>query len=245
MYTFECNPATIPLCRAKVAGREHITLTEKAVSDKDGTVTFFPIDQEKTNTPWADGNPGASSLLRSSGKYTKEKNVQKEITVPSTTLSSFMREKSLGEIDLLWMDIQGAKSMALQSAGSMLANIKNNHLEVEYMEIYSGQPLMADIKNYLNRNGFSLYAFTNFGRYSGDAVFVNNSLNGGHPIPGTNPVSMVPIRMDICFFYQASVRPDVLGRGTNKILFTSAYNLHEYAAAAFTSLGSSAGSSGL
>ena len=67
----------------------------------------------------------------------------------------------------------------------MLANIKIIHLEVEFMEIYSGQPLMADIKNYLNRNGFSLYAFTNFGRYSGDAVFVNNSLNGGHPIPGT------------------------------------------------------------
>jgi len=71
--------------------------------------------------------------------------------------------------------------MALISAGDRLSGIKIIHLEVEFMEIYSGQPLMLDIKRYLNTNGFSLYAFTNFGRYSADAVFVNNSLHGGDP----------------------------------------------------------------
>lgn len=179
IYSFECNPATLPLCRSKVAGNVSITLIEKAVSDRDGVVTFFPIDAEKTKTPWMDGNQGASSLFRASGKYPKETYVQKEITVPSVTLLSFMKEKSISEIDLLWMDIQGAELMALKSAGEQLLGVKIIHLEVEFMEIYSNQPLMADIKDYLNKNGFSLYAFTNFGRYSGDAVFVNNSLHRG------------------------------------------------------------------
>jgi FkbM family methyltransferase len=182
IYTFECNPATLPLCRARVAGNTSITLTEKAVSDKDGTVTFFPIDPEKTRSPWADGNQGASSLLRASGKYPKETYVQREITVPSTTLLSFIDAQGIAEIGLLWMDIQGAELMALKSAGKKLSTIKVIHLEVEFMEIYSGQPLMADIKRYLNRNGFSLYGFTNFGRYSGDAVFVNDSVFGGRAL---------------------------------------------------------------
>jgi FkbM family methyltransferase len=179
VYAFECNPATLPDCRKRVAGKPNISLIEKAVSDKDGTVTFFPIDQEKTKTPWADGNPGASSLFRASGKYTKETYVQKEITVPSITLSTFMSEESVEKIDLLWMDIQGAELMALKSGENKLSGIKVIHVEVEFIEIFSGQPLAMDIKRYLNANGFSLYAFTNFGRYFGDAVFVNNSLHGG------------------------------------------------------------------
>jgi len=176
IYAFECNPATLPACRKRVASVKNVTLIEKAVSDKNGEVTFFPIDQEKTETPWADGNPGASSLLIASGKYKKEKYVQNEIRVQSTTLASFLAEKQIESVDFLWMDIQGAELMALQSAGDALAKIKIIHTEVEFMEIYQNQPLFADIKKYLNEHGFLLYGFTYFGRYFGDAVFVKHTV---------------------------------------------------------------------
>src|SRR5437868_570763 len=63
IYAFECNAATLPLCQRAVAGNSKINLIEKAVTDHDGLVTFFPIDQEKTVTDELDGNPGASSLF--------------------------------------------------------------------------------------------------------------------------------------------------------------------------------------
>ncbi len=178
IYAFECNPATLPLCRERVKNIKNITLVEKAVSNKDGEVSFFSIDQERTVTPWADGNPGASSLFRASGKYKKEIYVQKEIRVPSVTLASFLKEHNIGTVDLLWMDIQGAELMALRSAGEALSRIKVIFSEVEFMEIYKDQPLFSDIKTYLNEHAFSLYDFAYFGRYFADAIFVNNSLHG-------------------------------------------------------------------
>ena len=173
IHAFECNPATLPECRKKVKKLKNVRLVEEAVSDKNGTIDFFPIDQEKTETTWKDGNPGASSLLQASGDYPAEKYVQKKISVKTTTLEDYFRSNKVQAVDLVWMDIQGAELMALQGAGHRLKDIRTIHTEVEFMEIYKGQPLYRDIKRYLNQRGFSQYGFTAEGEYSGDAVFVN------------------------------------------------------------------------
>ena len=173
IYAFECNPSTLPLCRKNIKGRRQIHLIEMAITDKPGTVSFYPINTEKTRTTWKDGNPGASSLFRASGKYPVEDYVQDEITVKATTLRDFMESSSLNSIDLMWMDIQGAELLALKGAGKRIRSIKLLHLEVGFMEIYSGQPLYSDLKKFLNHRGFLLIGFTNFGQYSADAVFVN------------------------------------------------------------------------
>jgi len=173
IYSFECNPATLPQCRKRVKDISHITLVEKAVSNRDGTVSFFPIDQEKTETTWEDGNPGASSMLPATGKYPIEKYVQNKITVPSTTLKSFLESKRIPKIDAIWMDLQGAELMALEGLGDKLQNVGIIHCEVEFLEIYKGQALYKEIKRFMNSNGFWLIGFTSFGAYSADAVFLN------------------------------------------------------------------------
>jgi FkbM family methyltransferase len=175
IYAFECNPQTLPQCRSVVSGLDRVDLVEKAVADRDGPVSFFPIDPEKTETTWEDGNPGASSLLRASGKYPVETYAQREITVEGTTLRSFMQERDVAGVDLLWMDIQGAELMALDGLGDRIRDVKLIHTEVEFLEIYSGQPLFTDIKRFLNAAGFRLVAFTTMDVYSGDAVFANSA----------------------------------------------------------------------
>lgn len=173
IYSFECNPQTLPLCRKTVSKLNNVTLIEKAVSDKNGTVTFYPIDPKQTTTVWKDGNPGASSMFKASGKYPVEKYKQTKITVPSVTLRSFMKEQLINSIDLMWIDIQGAELMALKGFGNKISDVSMIHTEVEFFEIYSGQPLFREIKRYLNSRGFLLIAFTSFEHYSADAVFVN------------------------------------------------------------------------
>jgi len=179
VYAFECNPDTLPKCRKKVAGIERIHLTEKAVSDKTGSVTFYPIDTEKTKTPHRDGNPGASSMFKATGKYPKEQYVQKKVTVPAVSLSDFMDEKKIPGIDLLWLDTQGAEIKVLTGLKEKLAKVKVIHTEVNFMEIYAGQPLFEEVKAFLEKNGFEFICFTSKEEHFGDAVFVHSSIQKG------------------------------------------------------------------
>jgi len=173
IYAFECNPNTLKICRKKVKGKKNIHLVESAVSNKNEKVNFYPINKDKTRTTWKDGNQGASSLFKASGKYPVEHYVQDQTEVKSIRLDAFMTQKRIGRIDLLWMDIQGSELLALKGLGSKIKNVSIIHTEVEFFEIYANQPLFIDIKRFLNKKGFLLASFTSFGQYSGDAVFVN------------------------------------------------------------------------
>lgn len=183
IFAFECNPDTLPMCRQNVTGIQSIRLIEKAVASRNGTVSFFKIDTDNTKTTLSDGNPGASSLFRASGKYKVEDYVQVEVSVPAITLKQFMNDEQLGQMDLLWMDLQGAELMALEGLEERIHDVKLIHTEVEFMEIYKNQPLYRDLKQFLKRQGFRLIGFTYFGRYSADAVFVNSNLVSGWRMP--------------------------------------------------------------
>ncbi|MNL50802.1 hypothetical protein D3C87_1738460 [compost metagenome] len=71
------------------------------------------------------------------------------------------------------MDIQGAELMALHGLERNISIVKLIHLEVEFMEIYKNQPLFEKINSFLKGKNFLLVGFTNYGEYSGDAIFLN------------------------------------------------------------------------
>jgi len=165
VHAFECNPDTLPACRAALAGMPRIHLVEKAIAEQAGRVKFFPVDPAT--------NPGASSLYRASGKFKLESYAQREIEVEATTLADYLRERRLPGIDLLWMDIQGAELAALRGLGDRLADLRLAQLEVEFEEIYSGQPLFPEVRDFLCRRGFRFLGFTVYAKHSADAVFAN------------------------------------------------------------------------
>lgn len=173
ILTFECNPSTLPICRNKVKGKPRIKLIEKAVSDTNSTIKFYPIDKEKTKTAWSDGNPGASSIFKASGKYPIEEYVQKEIEVESVRLENVFEKYMIDKVDLLWMDIQGAELLALKGLGTRLKDIKIIHTEAEFLEIYNEQPLFDDIQKFISNNGFIFVGFTSKHEFACDAVFLN------------------------------------------------------------------------
>lgn len=177
IFTFECNPETLPQCRRAVAGRKNIQLIEKAVTDAEGTITFHQINHEKTITNHPGGkNPGASSIFEANQEYPVEKYFQNKIIVPTTTLKKFSEENKVKNIDLLWMDIQGAELLAMMGAGDFLEKVSLIHLETEFFQIYKNQPLFPELRSFLNERGFRLYTFTAMGQFSGDAVFLNTNI---------------------------------------------------------------------
>ena len=175
IYSFECNPETIPLCKEAIKFSPRITLTESAVSDTDGELTFYPIDTKLTVTTHANGNPGASSLFKA-GNYPIEKYVQKEIKVQSTRLDTFMAQKEIKEVDLLWLDAQGGELRVLQGLGDRLNNIKVIKTEVLFKEQYIGAPLFEEVEAWLDEHGFRFVRFLEKYEWFGDAIFVNKNL---------------------------------------------------------------------
>lgn len=172
IFAFECNPNTLPLCRKNIEKyQDRITLVEGAVTDYDGEITFYPINQEKTVTTWKDGNPGASSLFKSNGTYVHEKYVQDEIKTNCHRLDTIMKKYNIDKVDLIWMDLQGAELLALKSLGHYMKNVKVIYTEVSHKPIYEGQVMFDELNNFIISNGFILRNNLSMGGWQEDALY--------------------------------------------------------------------------
>jgi FkbM family methyltransferase len=61
--------------------------------------------------------------------------------------------------DFLKLDVQGAELMILRNAQETLRSVSVIQCEVEFVELYEGQPLMADVDQFLRTQGFSFLRF--------------------------------------------------------------------------------------
>jgi FkbM family methyltransferase len=172
IYSFECNPNTLHICKKNIeAYQDRITLIEGAVCDYDGTITFYPINQTKTKTTWTDGNPGASSLFKSNGSYTVETYVQDTVQVPCHRLDTVMAKYNIKNVDIIWMDLQGAELLALKSLGKFLNTVSYIHTEVSYKEIYTGQVMFSELHGFIASNGFVLKNTITLSGWQEDAIY--------------------------------------------------------------------------
>jgi FkbM family methyltransferase len=178
IYAFECNPNTLDLCKKNIESySDRITLIEGAVCDYDGNITFYPINQQKTITTWEDGNPGASSIFKSNGKYTHEKYVQDEITTNCHRLDSVMNNYGIPKVDIIWMDLQGAELLALKGLGNYLHNVKYIHTEVSYKEMYSGQVMFDELNKYILSNGFIIKNNLSLRGWQEDVIYEKKNIS--------------------------------------------------------------------
>jgi hypothetical protein len=80
--------------------------------------------------------------------------VQKEITVQSDTLDNWCKRNKVNEVDILWMDAQGAELLVLQGAVKTLKNTRIIMTEVGLKPYYEGHTLKPDIDAFLAEQGF-------------------------------------------------------------------------------------------
>jgi FkbM family methyltransferase len=193
IYSFECNPECIIECEEnlnlmKKYVKDKIFLVKKAVSVKNGYVSFYPFDINKFN------NKGASSMLKidfsmrniNDPDYNKP-NPQKEIVVESTRLDTFMNLHDITKIDLLCIDLQGYELNALKSLGDKLKNVKYILTSTAIQSTYTNGTTFKELEAFLSEFNFkyscsAIYDYnypdlklTGYSEF--DALFINENIH--------------------------------------------------------------------
>lgn len=151
-----CDQANADIAARKVNWKEkHIPL---ALSNTEGKATLYVTK-----------NPGCSSLYPPSEEHIKrfdgdseQLGIKSTVDLYTTTLEKFCTDEGIKEIDFLHLDVQGAELNVLQGADGILNNsVLGLVTEVEFTEIYTGQPLFSDVDIYLRNQGLTLFDLAN------------------------------------------------------------------------------------
>jgi len=108
----------------------------------------------------------------------------KSVEVEVNTLDWLVDNKIIPPIDFLSIDAQGAELEIIIGASKMVTNsILGIVCEVEFNELYEGQPLFCDIQNHLRDNNFCLCQIYNH-QYMNTAPYVRKLMGKGFYIVG-------------------------------------------------------------
>lgn len=143
IYTFECNPESIPVCLENIEGLPQIQFIDSAVTNVDYKVKFYPTDTTK------DKNIGASSLFKHIWGFP-----QTETEVWGVRLDTFMDAELIDHIDLLCMDIQGAEPLAIEGLGERIKDVAYIITEVCDKIFYEGEVPFQQFNDTLEKLGF-------------------------------------------------------------------------------------------
>lgn len=158
----------------------NIVLENIALSNKNGVADFFLSEGEpddfKNNENWNYGNK-SSSLLAPTDEiknHTSWISFNKKIEVKTQRLDDYVADKAISQIDFMHIDVQGAERMVLEGSGNFIDKIKMIWTEVEAVQLYSGQPLKADILKYMQENNF-INILDTVNEVTGDQLYINRS----------------------------------------------------------------------
>lgn len=109
-------------------------------------------------------NPGCSSLLKPNRDILEEFpeperfDITNTVTLNGDTLDSVLEQNRVADVDFLKIDTQGTELDILRGAERTLSkHVFGIEIEAEFVELYKGQALFADIDTFLRGKGFILF----------------------------------------------------------------------------------------
>jgi FkbM family methyltransferase len=87
--------------------------------------------------------------------------ITKKLKLQINTADKIVKSK----IDFMKLDIQGSELSVLKGAKGILKGVLGLEIEVEFLELYSGQPLFGQVNEYLKRQDFEFIDFVNLCRW--------------------------------------------------------------------------------
>jgi FkbM family methyltransferase len=140
------------------------TACESLGDDHTGRTRVFPYYVGDRNGPIEFHlylRPGESSSLKPHPRYRElfggeRFAIDRSVTVESCTLDDVIIREHLVFPDMLKLDVQGGELAILAASPQAVKKAVLIEVEVEFLEIYKGQPLFHDVCEFMYRNGFEL-----------------------------------------------------------------------------------------
>lgn len=99
------------------------------------------------------------------------------IEVGMRTVDSWLAEQGIAQVDLAWLDLQGAELPTLQASPTFTASLAAAVLEVARVEFYEGQPLYPEVMSWMKDAGFRV-SINRVPVPFGNALFVRQHRGG-------------------------------------------------------------------
>lgn len=103
--------------------------------------------------------PKPASFLLKRWRQDNGFDVTQELEIDCISLAQFVQEEKISHIDFLKLDTQGSELDILLGGGDFLHEISVIKCEVEFVQLYEGQPLFDEVVGTLATYGFRLFAF--------------------------------------------------------------------------------------
>lgn len=152
IYAFEAYPMHFDVLRNNYKDISRVKVFNKCVCNKTGITNFFELSV-----------PGSGSIREFQGdKFGHEFKIKEILPIPSTRLCD-VEELKDREIDLLWVDVQGAEIEVLKGAdltkcNAMFLEIKTRDFVKDWdKEPYKGMCYLDDLKAYVE-DTFTLHS---------------------------------------------------------------------------------------
>jgi FkbM family methyltransferase len=83
----------------------------------------------------------------------------------------------IGDIDFIKIDVQGSELVVFENASRALSGALLIQTEVEFVELYKGQPMFADVDTFLRANGFQFHTLNGFSGRAFKPLIANGDVN--------------------------------------------------------------------
>lgn len=177
IFCFEPFPDNFEILRKRFSSDSSVHVYQNAVSDINGSKTFFVNNNDATSSLLPRTEDGRRYFSKAAGsKYT--------VDVETATIDEIMLQNDIDRIDILKFDIQGGELMALKGAEKTLqeSRVSVIYSETLFVPHYENNPLLLDLWSYLDQHGYSffdiydLYRATNGQLRFADTLFINKEV---------------------------------------------------------------------
>ena len=143
-----------------------------ALSNTEGTVPFYETVHPMCASLY---EPNELLLRRYNGMEVAELQQVSELT--TTTLDQFMSEHVGNAAEFIKIDVQGAELDIFQGGLQTLKDVLFIVAEVEFVELYLGQPLFGDVSSFLQKQGFMFHKFADLAGRALKPIMLGGSVN--------------------------------------------------------------------
>lgn len=151
IHAFEPGSEVFKQLQANTAGIPGITLNNIGLGSRNEELIFLESDR----------SPMSSFLEPDKNSWSK---TARRIKVSVRTVDDYSSEKGIQRIDILKSDTQGYDLQVIRGAEGMISEgrIQLLYIEINFSELYKGQPSFDGIYRHLYERNFRLVAFYRF-----------------------------------------------------------------------------------